>query len=140
MHAQSMPLFIFQTAKTANEGARLCFIYFVAPSFLLSSLQRGSWSWDTGHSSCEMVKLGANVAPAVDLRNPCTSLVVLVMNYVNARSLDKEEKSPTHRRQHEQHLTHMLSFLSLHKSPFQAPLSLSAGEVFYTRKHQFRGE
>lgn len=88
-------LFIFQTVKTANEGARLCFIYFVALSFLLSSLQRGSLSWDSGHSSCETVKLWASVTLAIDLRNPCTSLVVLVMNKVDARSLDKEEESNT---------------------------------------------
>lgn len=37
---------------------------------------------------------------AVDVRNLYTSLVLLVMNKVDVRSLEKEEKNPRHKKQH----------------------------------------
>lgn len=48
---------------------------------------------------------------ATDVRNLCTSLVLLVMHEVDARS-PEEEKNPTHKRQHWKHLSHILSFPS----------------------------
>lgn len=44
-----------------------------------------------GHGSCEGVKLWPSETHAIDLRNLCTSLELLVMNKFSARSLRKEK-------------------------------------------------
>lgn len=81
---------------------------------------------------------------AIDVRNLCTSLVLLVINKVNVRSLEKEEKNPVNWRQPWKHLTHILPFLSpslFTNSPlYPTPLPLSTEEVCHIRKHQFSRE